>query len=331
MKWKYKTKVALKSKLILGVVLAMFLCTGLTVVHFTSSRIPPKTGVPSAFSSLSANEPANANDDKLHDLLKRDDGNIDLALANWLIVEDVPEFIGLTQKSFLERIDAETELVKAAMDRMQSSGYGGTDPNDPKTRCRQFCSAIIGLNFGYAQEFREENFTKAQLASLYANPNDLFLAGLLQTRQGSCVSIPLLYLVIGQQLGMPVHLVALGKHFFIRWEEPGLRMNIETTSTSKIAWTPDDSVYLDIEGMKPDQLRGSDLRNLSNREVVGELFFTRMSYWHAKGPKYEDRSLNDLAVAHKLASEDPAIERAFDILVNHKSLSEYSMNSHSKQ
>jgi len=270
-------------------------------------------------------------DGELMETLSRKGADIDLAQANWLVAKDVPELSGLNQQTYFNQLQVMTEKVQSVMAKMQADGYAGTDPKDPQTRCRRFCSAIIGLHFGYADEFREENLTQAQLEALYMNPKDLFLAGLLETRQGSCVSMPLLYLVIGQRLGMPVHLVALGKHFFIRWEEPGFRMNIETTSISKIAWTPDDSVYLDIEGMKPDQLRGSDLRNLSNREVVGELFFTRMSYWHAKGPKYEDRSLHDLAVAHKLASEDPAIERAFDVLVNHKSLSEYSMNSHSKQ
>ena len=101
-----------------------------------------------------------------------------------------------------------TEQVRRDMAKMQAKGYAGTDPNDPQTRCQQFCSAIIGLHFAYAEEFREENITPKQVFALYANPNNIFLAGLMRTKRGSCASMPMIYLVIGMRLGMPVHLVS---------------------------------------------------------------------------------------------------------------------------
>ena len=262
---------------------------------------------------------------ELEKMLRGKDEDIDLALANWLIAADIPEFHDLTRQAYFAQLEAMTEQVRGDMARMQASGYGGTDPDDPKTRCQRFCSAIIGLQFAYAEEFREENLMPAQMKALYADPDYISLAGLLRTRRGSCVSMPLIYLVIGQRLGMPVHLVVIGKHFFVRWEEPRFRVNIETTSVNKIAWTPDDSVYLDIEGMARDRLKGSDLRNLNNREVVGELFFTRMSYWHTKGGKCEAQSLRDLACARHLAPDDPIIERTYQAVFNHYGIrSEYT-------
>ena len=200
---------------------------------------------------------------------------------------------------------------------MQASGWRGTNPTDPQTRCARFCSAIIGLRFTYAEEFREENLTPTQMKALYANPDDIFLAGLLRTKHGSCVSMPQIYLVIGQRLGTPVDLVAIGKHYFIRWDEPAYRMNIETTSVEKIAVTPDDSVYLDTEGMTRGQLKGSDLRNLTSREVIGELFFTRTSYWHTKDGKCETQSCLDLSHAHHLAPDDPSINALYQAAFNH--------------
>ena len=262
---------------------------------------------------------------ELEKMLGGKDEGIDLALANWLIVADIPEFHGYTREAYFAELDAMTDQVRKDMARMQASWYGGTNPDDPKTRCQRFCSAIIGLRFAYTEEFREENLAPAQMKALYADPNNIALAGLLRTRRGSCVSMPLIYLVIGQRLGMPVHLVVLGKHFFIRWEEPGFRVNIETTSVNKIAWSADDSVYLDIEGMTRDRLKGSDLRNLSNREVVGELFFTRVSYWHTKDGKCENQSLRDLARARLLAPDDPVIERTHQAIFKHDNIeSEYT-------
>jgi hypothetical protein len=263
----------------------------------------------------------NTDDEReLEKMLSGKDENIDLASANWLIATDIPEFRDHTREIYFAQLDAMTAQVRADMERMQASGYGGANPDDPKTRCRRFCSAIIGLKFAYSKEFREENPSPMQMKALYANPDNIFLVGLLRTRQGSCVSMPLIYLVIGQRLGLPIHLVAIGKHFFIRWDEPRFCMDIETTSVSKIAWTPDDSVYLDIEGIKRDQLRGSDLRNLNNREVVGELFFTRMSYWHSKGEKYEAQGIHDLVEAQELAPNDPIIEKTCQAIINHNSI-----------
>ena len=117
-------------------------------------------------------------------------------------------------------------------------------------------------------------------------------------------------------LGMPVHLVALGRHYFIRWEEPGLRLNIEPTIVDRVSVTPDDAVYLEIEGMTREQVRGSDLRNLSRREVVGHLLFARSGYWAARGPQYAVLQRRDLSAALRLAPDDPGIRSAYQAVVN---------------
>ena len=184
----------------------------------------------------------------------------------------------------------------------------GKNLNDPDTRCAIFCNAIIRQQFAYTEQFRQENLSPALMKALYADANNLFLSGLLRTRRGSCVSMPLIYLVLGQRLGVPIHLVAIGKHYFIRWEEPGYRMNIETTIVERVAVTPDESVYLDTEGMTRDQLTGSDLRNLSSREVIGNIFFARSAYWATKGPTQTTQQCLDLSRARYLAPDDPGIK-----------------------
>jgi len=80
-------------------------------------------------------------------------------------------------------------------------------------------------------------------------------------------------------------------------------MNIEPTIVERVAVTPDNSVYLESEGMTPAQVTGSQLRNLTNREVVGELLYTRSAYWAARGANYRTRQLRDLSRAPQLAPE----------------------------
>jgi len=254
---------------------------------------------------------------ELEKMLHGKDEDIDLALANWLIVADIPQFSDLTRDEFFLRLDIVTKQVRQYMEQMQKSGWHGTNPNDPDTRFTRFCSAIFKQRFSYCEKFRQFDLTPEQTKALYADANNIFLAGLLRTRQGSCVSMPMIHIVIGQILGVPVHLVTLGKHYFARWEEPGYRMNIEATISSTIAVTSDDSVYLDTEGFTRDQLTGTQLRNLTNREVVGELFFLRAAHWSMMDGKFENQHCIDLSRARHLSPDDPGIKRTHQAVFNH--------------
>jgi hypothetical protein len=282
-----------------------------------SHSVTPEKQALSGRTELGQFPPHTQAERELEKTLHGKDEDIDLALANWLIAADIPQFHDITREAYFAQLDAMTEHVRQDMASMQKSGWHGMNPNDPDTRCCRFCSAIIRLRFAYREEFRHEDLMPAQMKALYADADNVFLAGLLRTGRGSCVSMPLIYLVIGQRLGLPVHLVTLGKHYFIRWEEPGYRMNIETTSVEKITVTPDDSVYLDIEGMRRDQLTGSELRNLTNREVVGDLFFTRSAYWGANGAKRQNQYCLDLSRAHHLSPDDAGIKALHQVVFNH--------------
>lgn len=247
---------------------------------------------------------------ELEQMLQGRDERIDLALANWLIVADVPQFADLTREAYFARLDAMTGQVRQEMTGMRKAALlRGKKLDDPDTRCGIFCNALIKLGLAYAEEYRQHDLSRHQEQALHGDANKTFLAGLLRTRSGSCVSMPLIYLVIGQRLGFPVHLVAIGKHYFIRWEERGYRMNIETTAVDKVWVTDDDSAYLQEEGLTRKQVRGSDLRNLTNREVVGQLFFTRSAYWVMSAARSKSRSWADLSRALDLCPEDPAIQR----------------------
>lgn len=249
-------------------------------------------------------------------MLHGKDDDIDLALANWLIAADVPQFSGMSREVYFKKLDGMMEQVRQEMAGMEKVAISrGKNPKDADTRLSIFCNAIIKLRFDYADEFRQHDLTAQQNKNLNADANNIFLAGLLRTQRGTCISMPLVYLVIGQRLGLPIHLVAIGKHYFVRWQEPGYRMNIETTRVDKVWVTDDDSAYIEDEGLTRDQLQGSDLRNLTNREVVGQLFFARSVHWLAARIS-RSRSWADLARAFHLAPEDSAIAKTRQAIFN---------------
>jgi regulator of sirC expression with transglutaminase-like and TPR domain len=66
----------------------------------------------------------------------------------------------------------------------------------------------------------------------FSDSRDLFLHGLLAGRQqGTCVSMPVLYVAVGRRLGYPLKLVTAKAHLFARWESADGKegFNIEGT------------------------------------------------------------------------------------------------------
>ena len=64
----------------------------------------------------------------------------------------------------------------------------------------------------------------------FSDPRSVFLHGLLgPDRIGTCSSLPVLYVVVGRQLGYPLKLVTTKGHLFVRWEGAGERFNVEAT------------------------------------------------------------------------------------------------------
>jgi hypothetical protein len=249
---------------------------------------------------------------ELEEMLNRNDESIDLALANWFVAADVPQFANLTQKAYFSELETMTTQVQKEMERRQEVARSkGKNPNDPPVRCAIFCGAMLKLGFAYREEFAQNDLTAVQMRNLYADADNILLVGLLRTMRGSCVSMPLVYLAIGQRLGLPVHLVHIGKHFFVRWQEPGYRINIETTAIDHVWVTDDDSVYVEEEGMKLEDVKGNDLQNLSNKEVIACLLFTRSCHLAMKADRDPVGSWGDLSRAFCLSPDDPAIARTY--------------------
>jgi len=80
--------------------------------------------------------------------------------------------------------------------------------------------------------------------TFFVDSKDLFINGLVSTRaMGTCISMPVFYVAIGQRLGYPMKLVTAKNHLFARWESADgqARFNIEATGQGLS--TPDDDFY----------------------------------------------------------------------------------------
>ena len=113
-----------------------------------------------------------------------------------------------------------------------------------------------------------------------------YINGLMDTKSGSCITMPLLYLALAQRLGYPVYPVSAPQHLFLRYVDPKLKMqNIEATNGG--GYSPDEAYINDMEIPQRGIETGAYMKTMSYRELLAELFVENAGYWARKhnGPK----------------------------------------------
>ncbi len=85
----------------------------------------------------------------------------------------------------------------------------------------------------------------------------------LARRCGNCLGLTVLSLAIAERLGLPLRAAYLPSHCFLRYEEAGTRINIETAEKGA-EW--DDARYARVFGLTGDR---PYLRSLGKKEMIG--------------------------------------------------------------
>ncbi len=112
--------------------------------------------------------------------------------------------------------------------------------------------------------FEELKFQSVKTAD---NPDDLFLHVVLDQKRGYCLSLSVLYLAIGERLGLPLYGVVVPGHFFVRYDDGNVRLNIETTAGGG---TADDDYYR--RTFSPPAGHNLYMTNLNKRQTLGCFF-----------------------------------------------------------
>lgn len=119
------------------------------------------------------------------------------------------------------------------------------------------------------------------------DPNDLFLHTVLDKGQGYCLSLSVLYLSLGERLGLPLYGVVVPGHFFVRYDDGRVRFNIETTS--KGASAPDEH-YLKKFNVPPASRDNIYMKNLNKIQTLG-CFFNNLGLSYNKVGNWESEML----------------------------------------
>lgn len=107
------------------------------------------------------------------------------------------------------------------------------------------------------------------------------LPNYLASRKGNCVSMPLLFIVLGQELGIDVKAALAPEHVFVKYrDEAGNWFNLETTSTAK---PTSDTSYREQAPMTDQAIAGGIyMRPLGRKETVTVMLGTLMQHYYAQ-------------------------------------------------
>ena len=138
--------------------------------------------------------------------------------------------------------------------------------------------------------FEEQGFSSVKEAD---DPNDLFLHTVLKNKKGYCLSLSVLYLSIGERLGLPLYGVVVPGHFFVRYDDGRIRFNIETTSKGG---TATDKSYIKKFNVPVETIDGIYMKNLNPLQTLGCFFNNLGNSYMAVGNKKQAQVALERAV-----------------------------------
>lgn len=123
------------------------------------------------------------------------------------------------------------------------------------------------------------------LSNLYWR--DATLAAAVLRGQANCLGTSTLYVLAGEELGLPIRLVIVPHHAFVRWDDGIERINIETTSGGREL--PDTHYLREVEPAEAQAMRYG--ASLDRDGFLAELAETAMHHRYAAGDLAEARTL----------------------------------------
>ncbi len=208
-------------------------------------------------------------------LAKLSENEIDIGLSALVLAKEV--FPAIDIQSYSTKIDT---IVSAVREFTR----GNTDPDFRVRALNTYLYKVFGMKY----DLNDPHLRNIQ---------NRYLTGILDTRKGSCVSMPLLYASVAQRLGYPVYPVSVPQHIFLRYVDPKLEMqNIEATGGG--GYSCDEEYVATLQISFTALLKGTYLKTLSYREYLGLLIEQNGIYWSRHGNN--EKAIEYLEIAIEL-------------------------------
>ena len=194
---------------------------------------------------------------------------VDPLAINLIVAKGIPTLATLDIAEYQATVNAWTEDFRTrCLPYWEQFFYQA--PHDFRNDIRYFrlgmVSQYLDLEIGISYK-RDQREVKS---ILYTNPSDLFLNGIIDTKEGTCGNMSALHLAITWRMGWPVSLACVGSHFICRYDNGEVVYNLESTHMDRGGWSSrSDERFIDEDHIPSLALQtGSDLRALTPREML---------------------------------------------------------------
>ncbi len=236
--------------------------------HVVTIAPPSSKGIADAIEGVLAN-------------FNRDDDLLEAKIAPDRMVD--PHFDPALVRTTIARLAAEAERLNSPDAR----------PDRRLAALRQVLYVSGPWNDGRPFSYDLENDPTGQ------SPTARLLHNYLRTRLGNCISMPILFLILGDHIGLDVTLANAPLHVFVRYtSEAGKIVNIEATSGGHLC--RDEWLRHNMPMTDRAVASGIYLRSLSRRECVSLMASTVLEHLSTC-----ERWSDVFAVADILMREDP--------------------------
>jgi len=204
----------------------------------------------------------------IEQILSLPEDNIDIGLADLVLAKDFYPTLNIDY--FLYCFGYMVERYKEY--------YGGI--TDPDKRVRALNTYLYkkgrwndSISFGYDDD--DLGVTKL---------SNKFINGYIATKKGSCITLPMMYVILGERLGYPIFVSRLPYHFFIRYvperRTAKFQENIEATNGGGFA----SNKQYQKDFKVPDKAikNGVYLRTLTKKGYIASLLLVNSNEWLAR-------------------------------------------------
>jgi hypothetical protein len=173
---------------------------------------------------------------------------VDLARMNLLCAEGLPGSEDLKVGDTLTTLDSWAQHVKSETERNLHRFQENPNAFDNSVGYFRALFLITIVQEDFNIHYNPAHITTPEAPepddTFFVDSKDLFIHGLVSSRaMGTCISMPVFYVAIGQRLGYPMKLVTAKDHLFARWESADGRERFNIEATGQGLSTPDDNFY----------------------------------------------------------------------------------------
>ncbi len=191
-----------------------------------------------------------------------------IAVTNLLCATGLPGAAEINIDSCLQVIDQWADAVRQETARLrylferQPASYHNSEAHFRM----MVLVTVLQRDFGVHYSPR---FNAMPDSEFFSKSEHLFIHGVLQSREGTCSSLPPTFAAVGRRLGYPLKLVTTAEHAFLRWDGPtGERFNIECTSHGLVSHSDEHYLQWPQPLSKEQVRRYGALQSLSPRKEL---------------------------------------------------------------